>query len=299
MEKRAKTIFTGVKEYIIIALGLLIYSLGWSVFLIPNGLVGGGVTGISAIIYYMSGFPVSYSYLIINAVLLIIGIKILGKTFGVKTVYAVILVTIFLKFIPGIIPQELIDDIAIGNGKLLSAIIGGACAGAGIAITFTQGGSSGGTDIIALIINKYRNISPGRLILLMDIIIVASSLLIPTDGSLGSKVATVIYGYVLISVVSYTIDLVLSGARQSIQIFIFSKNHEAIADKITSIGRGVTMINAMGWFTKQEGKVLMVIVRRTEINYVFKVVRETDRNAFLSVGNVMGVYGQGFDEMKR
>ncbi len=299
MEKRVKTIFTGVKEYVIIALGLLIYSLGWSVFLIPNGLVGGGVTGISAIIYYMSGFPVSYSYLIINAVLLIIGIRILGKTFGVKTVYAVILVTIFLKFIPGIIPQELIDDIAIGNGKLLSAIIGGACAGAGIAITFTQGGSSGGTDIIALIINKYRNISPGRLILLMDIIIVASSLLIPTDGSLGSKVATVIYGYVLISVVSYTIDLVLSGARQSIQIFIFSKNHEAIADKITSIGRGVTVINAMGWFTKQEGKVLMVIVRRTEINYVFKVVRETDRNAFLSVGNVMGVYGQGFDEMKR
>lgn len=299
MEKRAKKIFTGVKEYIIIAFGLLIYSLGWSVFLIPNGLVGGGVTGISAIIYYMSGFPVSYSYLIINAVLLIIGIKILGKTFGVKTVYAVILVTIFLKFIPGIIPQELIDDIAIGNGKLLSAIIGGACAGAGIAITFTQGGSSGGTDIIALIINKYRNISPGRLILLMDIIIVASSLFIPTNGSLGSKVATVIYGYVLISVVSYTIDLVLSGARQSIQIFIFSKNHEAIADKITSIGRGVTVINAMGWFTKQEGKVLMVIVRRTEINYVFKVVRETDRNAFLSVGNVMGVYGQGFDEMKR
>lgn len=299
MEKRAKTIFTGVKEYIIIALGLLIYSLGWSVFLIPNGLVGGGVTGISAIIYYMSGFPVSYSYLFINAVLLIIGIRILGKAFGVKTVYAVILVTIFLKFIPGIIPQELIDDIAIGNGKLLSAIIGGACAGAGIAITFTQGGSSGGTDIIALIINKYRNISPGRLILLMDIIIVASSLLIPTDGSLGSRVATMIYGYVLISVVSYTIDLVLSGARQSIQIFIFSKNHEAIADKITSIGRGVTVINAMGWFTKQEGKVLMVIVRRTEINYVFKVVRETDRNAFLSVGNVMGVYGQGFDEMKR
>lgn len=299
MEKRAKTIFRGVKEYIIIALGLLIYSLGWSVFLIPNGLVGGGVTGISAIIYYMSGFPVSYSYLIINAVLLVIGIRILGKTFGVKTVYAVILVTIFLKFIPGIIPQELIDDIAIGNGKLLSAIIGGACAGAGIAITFTQGGSSGGTDIIALIINKYRNISPGRLILLMDIIIVASSLLIPTDGSLGSRVAIVIYGYVLISVVSYTIDLVLSGARQSIQIFIFSKNHEAIADKITSMGRGVTVINAMGWFTKQEGKVLMVIVRRTEINYVFKVVRETDRNAFLSVGNVMGVYGQGFDEMKR
>ncbi|OFY26393.1 MAG: hypothetical protein A2X17_01310 [Bacteroidetes bacterium GWF2_41_61] len=299
METRTKSIFTGVKEYTLIALGLLIYSLGWVVFLIPNGLVGGGVTGISAIIYYMSGFPVSYSYLIINTVLLALAVKILGKQFGIKTVYAVAVVSLFLKFLPGVIPVELIEDIAIGNGKLLSAIIGGACAGAGIAITFTQGGSSGGTDIVALIINKYRNISPGRLILMMDIIIIASSLLIPTEGSLGGRVAVVIYGYVLIGVSSYTIDLVLSGARQSIQIFIFSKKHEEIADRITAIGRGVTVINAMGWFTKQQGKVLMVIVRRTESNYVYKVVREIDRNAFLSVGNVMGVYGQGFDEMKR
>jgi len=299
METRTKSIFTGVKEYTLIALGLLIYSLGWVVFLIPNGLVGGGVTGISAIIYYMSGFPVSYSYLIINTVLLALAVKILGKQFGIKTVYAVAVVSLFLKFLPGVIPVELIEDIAIGNGKLLSAIIGGACAGAGIAITFTQGGSSGGTDIVALIINKYRNISPGRLILMMDIIIIASSLLIPTDGSLGGRVAVVIYGYVLIGISSYTIDLVLSGARQSIQIFIFSKKHEEIADRITAIGRGVTVINAMGWFTKQQGKVLMVIVRRTESNYVYKVVREIDRNAFLSVGNVMGVYGQGFDEMKR
>jgi len=299
METTAKTIFTGIKEYTLIALGLLIYSLGWVVFLIPNGLVGGGVTGVSAIIFYMSGFPVSYSYLIINSVLLVLAIKILGKGFGIKTIYAVAVASFFLKFLPGVIPPELIEDIAIGNGKLLSAIIGGACAGAGIALTFTQGGSSGGTDIIALIINKYRNISPGRLILMMDIIIIASSLLIPTDGSLGSRVAVVIYGYVLIGVSGYTIDLVLSGARQSIQIFIFSKRHEEIAERITAIGRGVTVINAMGWYTKQEGKVLMVIVRRTESNYVYKVVREIDRNAFLSVGNVMGVYGQGFDEMKR
>ncbi len=299
MEKRTKTILTGVKEYILIALGLLLYSLGWVVFLIPNGLVGGGVTGISAILYYMTGFPVSYSFFIINIVLLAFALKILGKTFGLKTVYAIFAVTLFLKFLPGIIPADLIQDIAIENGKLLSAIIGGACAGAGIAITFTQGGSSGGTDIIALIINKYRNISPGRLILMMDIIIIGSAIIIPTEGSLGSRVATIIYGYVLIGVTGYTIDLILSGARQSIQIFIFSKEHEKIADRITSIGRGVTVIDAMGWFTKQHGKVLMVIVRRTESNFVFKIVREIDKNAFLSVGNVMGVYGQGFDEMKK
>jgi uncharacterized membrane-anchored protein YitT (DUF2179 family) len=299
MEKRENAILRGVKEYILIALGLLLYTLGWVVFLIPNGLVGGGVTGVSAIIYYATGFPISYSFFIINTILLAIALKVMGKTFGVKTIFAIVVTTIFFKVIPGVIPEELIRDIAIDNGKLLSAIIGGACAGAGIAVTFTQGGSSGGTDIIALMINKYRNISPGRLILMMDIIIIASSLLIPTEGSLGSRVAIVIYGYVLIGITGYTIDLILSGARQSIQIFIFSKKHDEIAEKITAMGRGVTVINAMGWFTKQEGKVLMVIVRRTESNYVFRIVREIDRNAFLSVGNVMGVYGQGFDEMKR
>ncbi|MFA6334204.1 MAG: YitT family protein [Bacteroidales bacterium] len=299
MDKKTKTILNVIKEYSLITLGLLLYTLGWVVFLIPNGLVGGGVTGISAILYYATGFPMSYSYFILNGILLAIGLKILGKGFGVKTVYAIIVVTVFLDVIPGYIPQELINDIAIGNGKLLSAIIGGACSGVGIATTFTQGGSSGGTDIVALIVNKYRNISPGRIILLLDILIIASSIMIPSQESLGHRLAIIIYGYLLISITSYTVDLVISGARQSIQIFIFSKKYEEIADRITSIGRGVTVINAQGWFTKQEGKVLLVIVRRTESNFVYKAVREMDKDAFLSVGNVMGVYGKGFDQMKK
>jgi len=299
MEKKRRTPFIVFKEYFIITFGLLLYAIGWSTFLIPNGLVGGGVTGISAIILYATGFPISYSYIIINGLLVAIALKVLGKQFGAKTVYAVLIVSVFFDILPGNIPQELIQDIAIGNGKLLSAIIGGVCSGVGIAITFTQGGSSGGTDIIALMIAKYRNISPGKLILYCDIIIIASSMLIPGNSTLGEKLAIVIYGYILITVSSYTIDLVLSGARQSLQIFIFSKQYEEIADKITSMGRGVTVVDAMGWFTKEKGKVLMVIVRRTESNYVFRIVREVDKNAFLSVGNVMGVYGQGFEQIKK
>ena len=299
MEKKKRTPFVVFKEYLIISIGLLLYALGWSTFLIPNNLVGGGVTGISAIILYATGFSISYSYIIINGVLVLIALKVLGKQFGVKTVYAILIVSLFFKIIPGLIPAELIQDISIGNGKLLSAIMGGVCSGVGIAITFTQGGSSGGTDIIALMISKYRNISPGKLILYCDIIIIASSMLIPNDSSLGEKLAVVIYGYILITVSSYTIDLVLSGARQSIQIFIFSKQYEEIADRITAIGRGVTVIDAMGWFTKEKGKVLMVIVRRTESNFVFRVIREIDKSAFISVGNVMGVYGQGFDQIKK
>ena len=192
MEQKAKRVLNGIKEYTIITVGLLLYTVGWNLFLIPNGLVGGGVTGIASIIYYSTGFPVSYSFFIINGILLAIALKVLGKSFGIKTVFAIVAVTIFLDRIPGLLPQELIQDVAIGNGKLLSAIMGGVCSGAGIAITFTQGGSTGGTDIVALMINKYRNISPGKLILYLDIFIIASSLIIPSGASAGEKAAIVI-----------------------------------------------------------------------------------------------------------
>ncbi|GAB1375159.1 YitT family protein [Bacteroidales bacterium] len=299
MEQKTKRVLEKIRSYSIITFGLLLYALGWTVFLIPSGLVGGGVTGISAVIFYATGFPVSWSFFIINAALLAVALKVLGKGFGVKTVFAIVAVTLFLDRLPGLIPQELIEDIAIGNGKLLSAMMGGVFSGAGIAITFTQGGSTGGTDIVALMINKYRNISPGKLILYLDIFIILSSLTIPSEASIGERAAIIIYGFVLISVTSYTVDLILSGARQSIQIFIFSQKYQQIADAITPTGRGVTVIDGMGWFTKKEGKILMVIVRRTESNFVFRLVREIDKDAFLSVGNVMGVYGKGFEEMKK
>ena len=299
MEQKTKRVLERLRSYSIITFGLLLYALGWTVFLIPSGLVGGGVTGISAVIFYATGFPVSWSFFIINAALLAVALKVLGKGFGVKTVFAIVAVTLFLDRLPGLIPQELIEDIAIGNGKLLSAMMGGVFSGAGIAITFTQGGSTGGTDIVALMINKYRNISPGKLILYLDIFIILSSLTIPSEASIGERAAIIIYGFVLISVTSYTVDLILSGARQSIQIFIFSQKYQQIADAITPTGRGVTVIDGMGWYTKKEGKILMLIVRRTESNFVFRLVREIDKDAFLSVGNVMGVYGKGFEEMKK
>ncbi len=299
MEQKTKRVLERLRSYSIITFGLLLYALGWTVFLIPSGLVGGGVTGISAVIFYATGFPVSWSFFIINAALLAVALKVLGKGFGVKTVFAIVAVTLFLDRLPGLIPQELIEDIAIGNGKLLSAMMGGVFSGAGIAITFTQGGSTGGTDIVALMINKYRNISPGKLILYMDIFIILSSLIIPSEASIGERAAIIIYGFVLISVTSYTVDLILSGARQSIQIFIFTQKYQQIADAITPTGRGVTVIDGMGWYTKKEGKILMLIVRRTESNFVFRLVREIDKDAFLSVGNVMGVYGKGFEEMKK
>lgn len=300
MEQRIKRVLTVLKEYIIITLGLLCYTAGWCIFIIPHEMVGGGVSGIGALIYYATGFPVSYSYFIINFVLLLIALKVLGKGFGFKTVFAIVMASLFFKILPDLIPQTFIDEIAISNGKLMSAIIGGAISGVGITLTFSQGGSTGGTDIIALMITKYRNVSPGKIILYLDIIIIASSLLLPNDLNMGAKFANVVYGYMVTGLCASTLDLLLSGMKQSIQMFIFSKNYAAIADRISNeLRRGVTVLDGQGWFSKQNGKVLLVIAKKTDMNFLYKIVKEEDKDAFMSEGSVRGVYGQGFDQIKK
>ncbi len=301
-----------LKAYLIITLGLLLYTLGWIVFLIPNNMVGGGVTGISAILLYAFNIPVGVSFFVINLILLLIALKVLGKGFGMKTVYAIIIASVFYEVVPPLIPDVFIQEIAISNGKLLCAIFGGVCAGLGIGISFSQGGSTGGTDIVALMIVKYKNISAGRVILLLDIFIIASSLLLPPNEILdangavvgvetwGQRFATILYGYILIGACSFSVDMFISGSKQSSQFFIFSKKYEELADAITTqTGRGVTLIEGEGWYTKQKSKILLVIARKDDLSLMYKIVREIDRDAFLSVGNVSGVYGKGFDQIKK
>lgn len=300
MEQKTKRIFTVIKEYLIITLGLLCYTAGWVIFVIPHGMVGGGVSGMGALIYYATGFPVSYSYFLINIVLLLIALKVLGKGFGFKTVFAIVVASVFFKILPELIPETFIQEIAISNGKLMSAIIGGAISGVGIALTFSQGGSTGGTDIVALMITKYRNVSPGKIILYIDIFIIASSILLPNDLNMGAKFANVVYGYIITGLCASTLDLLLSGMKQSIQMFIFSKNYASIADRITNeLRRGVTVLDGQGWFSKQNGKVLLVIAKKTDMNYIYKIVKDEDKDAFMSEGSVRGVYGQGFDQIKK
>ena len=300
MKLNLKSVLGEVKAYVVITIGLLCYALGWDLFLIPNNMVGGGVTGIGAVLLYAFGIPVSYSFFIINLVLLLIALKVLGKGFGVKTVYAIVVTSIFLDILPDYLPEAFVNEIAISNGKLLCAIFGGVVSGLGIGLCFSNGGSTGGTDIVALMITKYRNVSAGRIILIIDIFIIASSFLLPSEESLGMRFATVLYGYILIMACSFTIDLFVSGTKQSLQVFIFSQKYGAIADSIISdIGRGVTLINAQGWYTKNESKIVMVVVRKTDINMIYKIVKSIDRDAFMSVGSVTGVYGKGFDEIKK
>lgn len=307
-----RAVLKEVKAYIIITAGLLCYVTGWALFLIPNNLVGGGVSGISAILLYAFDIPISISFFVINLVLLFIALKILGKSFGVKTVYAIIITSLFFDIVPRFLPDALIQEVAIGNGKLLCSIFGGVCAGLGIGVCFSQGGSTGGTDIIALIINKYRNISPGKIILLIDIFVIASSLFLPAKEihdaagnfvgmeNIGSKVATVLYGYILIAANSYTIDLVISGSKQSFQVFIFSRKYAEIADAIIKdVKRGVTLMDGEGWYTRHRSRIILVVIRKTDVNLIYRIVKSIDKEAFMSVGSVMGVYGQGFDQIRK
>ena len=294
-----------MKEYFLVTLGILLYVSGWTIFLVPNNLVGGGVSGISSIIQYATGFKMGYSYFIINAVLLLAGFAIMGASFGGKTIYAIILASVGLNVLQGIIPVEIIQTLGVQNGKLMAVIMGGIMAGLGIGVSMSAGGSTGGTDIIALIVNKYRNVSPGKMILAMDVVIILSSMVFPSYTAEGGlvpwteKVTTVVYGLILVTVNSHVVDLYLSGSRQSVQLFILSKKYDRIADAITNeLHRGVTVIPAKGWFTKQESHVLMVITRKTDLNLFLRYIRVIDPEAFLSVSSATGVYGKGFDTIK-
>ena len=297
---KQSTFWSVVKEYAIITLGLLLYVSAWSVFLLPNNMVGGGVSGMGAIIQYATGFKISYTYFIVNAILLVIALKILGKSFGAKTIFAVIVTTLLFRVLPGIIPSDFINEFAHENGRLTCALFGGALSGLGIAITFTQGGSSGGTDIIALIINKYRSISPGSIIVSLDVLIISSTLLIPSAGTFGTRLATVIYGFVTSGVFSYTLDLFLNGNKQCVQIMVFSKKYAQIADAITKEAhRGVTAIHSEGWYTHTESEIVTVVARKQESSQILKIIKKVDDTAFVSVGTVSGVFGKGFEQIKK
>ena len=287
-------ILNEVKSYLIITLGLSMYAFAWTTILAPANVMGGGGGGMAMLIYYATGgqaggIPIGYSYLAINAVLIGIACLIIGPKFGAKTIYAMFCVSLMMSLMQDLVPN---DILGLSNDKLLSSLLGAAVAGIGVAMCFTQGGSSGGTDIIAMIVNKYRNVSYGRVIMLCDVFIIGSSVFIFKD------ISSVIYGYVVVGVYGYTIDTVIAGNKQSSQILIISRKYEEIADRIVfDIKRGVTVLDGNGWYTKKPQKVLMILCRKNETTAIYKVIKECDPEAFITVASVMGVYGKGFEAL--
>ena len=281
------------KDYLAITLGLILYSLGWAMFLLPYQITTGGVTGISAIIYYATGVEIQVSYFFINAIFLGFALKILGPKFSVKTIYAIFMLTFLLWFFQWILKDENGNlPQLLGPGQdFMACVIGAGMLGFGIGIVFCNNGSTGGTDIIAWIINKYKDVTLGRMMMYCDIVIISSCYFIFHDWR------RVLFGFCVLFIMSIVIDYVINSARQSVQFLIFSKEYEKIAEGIsTKIDRGVTLLSGQGWYSKQDIKVVVVLAKKTQ--YIFRLVKDIDPNAFISQSNVVGVYGEGFDKLK-
>ena len=283
------------KDYITITLGLMAYAMGWCLFLLPYQISTGGVTGISAIIYYATGIEMQISYFLINAAFLAVALYILGLKFCLKTIFSVATLRFFLDFF-----QEMMKDDAgnlmqiIGPGQdFMACVIGSIFCGVGIAVVFIVGGSTGGTDIIAAIVNKYKTITFGRMIMVCDIIIISSCYFVFEDWR------RVVFGFVTLIIISVAIDYIVNSARQSVQFLIFSKKYEEIGEAVmTDVKRGVTVLDGTGFYSKQPMKVLCILAKKSEAIHIFRLVKDIDPNAFISQSNVVGVYGEGFDQIK-
>lgn len=284
-----------LNDYLAIAFGLAIYALSWTVFMLPYGITTGGVTGAAAIVYYATGIEMQNIYLLINAVLLAIALKILGWRFCAKTVYAVIILTVMLKVGQVIMTDENGNfNMILGEGQnFMACVVGAILCGIGVGICFASDGSTGGTDIIAAIVNKYHDVSLGRVILFADILIIGSTYFVFHD------ITRMMFGYVTMIIMSASVDFYVNSARQSVQIMIFSYKYDEIADYINKvINRGVTVLNGMGWYSKHDCRVLVCLARKHDATNMLRAIKQIDPNAFVSMSRVVGVYGEGFDKIK-
>lgn len=284
-----------LEDYGVITIGLILYAIGWAVFLLPYKIVTGGTSGIGAILEYSFGIKLWISQAVINAVLLGIALKILGPKFGVKTLYGIGMLVFLLWLFPtlledenGVLPQFL------GEGQdFMATVMGAGVLGTGIGLIFTRNGSTGGTDIISLIINKYRDISLGKLMMYCDIVIVLSCYFIYHD------VKRVLFGFSVMFIMGFVIDYIINRSKQSVQFFIFSKKYEEVADAICrKANRGVTLLDGQGWYSKQPIKVILVVAREEQSLEVYRQIIDIDPEAFISQANVEGVYGLGFEKLK-
>ncbi len=276
-------------DYFLMTVGSVIFCMAWTSFIIPNGLASGGLTGFCTIVQYGTGIPVGWTYPVLNFLLLVLGFMFLGKAFGVKTIYVIALTSILFEVLPKF-PQLNV----LMEEKLLVALVGAALESVGLGLVLLRGGSSGGTDIIAMMINKYWPVSPGRVYLLTDMIIVTLLLFVP-----GKGLVDMIYAYVVMIGFSLGVDFVLLGNKSSVQILVFSQKYKEIADHmISNLDRGVTALQSVGWYSQAESKVLLIISRKYQMNEVVNEIKKIDKKAFVSVSTAMSVYGEGFEEVK-
>ena len=296
-----------VRDYVVITFGLLLYAVGFTCFQLPYEITTGGLAGAGAVIFYATGFPVQYTFFMVNIILLAIAVRVLGWRFCVKTIYAVFMLTFLLGAVqevmiylashnPGMFvnvnPRSGLPEVVTDN-ITMSCILGAAIEGLGIGLVFLSNGSCGGTDIIAAIINKYKDVTLGQMMMLCDLIIISSSFFTPTGS-----VDKLLYGYTTLIITNLLLDYVVDRGRQSVQFLIFSRRYDEIASAISATHRGVTVLQGQGWYTKEERKVLVVLAKKRESTNIFRIIQGIDPAAFVSQSKVIGVFGEGFDRIK-
>ena len=290
-----------VKDYVNITLGLLLYTFGFTLFLLPYQIVTGGISGIGAIVFYSTGFPVQYTFFIINAVLIVMALKILGWKFLTKTIYATFMLTLFLEIFQDIItmPNGEFYKILGENNDFMSLLIGCMMTGTALAIVFLNNGSTGGTDIVAAVLNKFHNITLGKALIMIDICIIVSCLFVDSFGAIDLRCRKVVFGLCTMVIECLMLDYVMFWQRQSVQFLIFSKKYQEIAYEITRItDHTLTILDGHGYYTGKPTKVICLLAKKRESLLIFRIVKSIDPNAFVSQSAVIGVYGEGFDAIK-
>lgn len=291
-----------VEDYVFITMGLILYAFGFTFFLMPYEIVTGGVAGVAAIVEYASKFPNQITYFLVNAALLIVALRILGLKFLMKTIYAILMMTFLLGLMKELVPRDEAGHMVkiLGEGQdFMSLIIGCMMTGSALGIVFVNNGSTGGSDIIAASVNKFYNMSLGTVLVFVDFVVIGSCLFIPQFGSMLDRAYMVVFGLCTMVIENFMLDYIYNRQRSSVQFMIFSEKWQEIANAIgTRMDHGVTILDAHGWYTGQERKVLCILARKNESVTIFRLIKMIDPKAFVSQSSVIGVFGEGFDQIK-
>lgn len=277
-----------LRNYAMICIGLAIFSFGWIAFLIPNEMLSGGVQGIAALIYFANpAIPVAVPTFLINIILIAIAWRVLGAKFCINTAFCTIVISIYMALGQALIKEPLVDDL------FMSAILGAALAALGVGIAINFGGNTGGTDIIALMIGKYRNISYGKVTLIANFFVIGSSYFIVED------VTRLVYSFVVMFAYIYISDIVIDGYRQTFQFMVFSKKNQEIADHIShELKRGASFLRGYGSFSKEDSDILLIIAHRNDKAQITRIIKKIDKDAFVTVTKTSNVFGKNFDTIK-
>ncbi len=288
MRFNSRNIWMSSRDYVLIIFGLCIYAFGFTAFVLPERVVIGGLVGIGSLVYFLTGIPVAITSYSLNLMLLAFAYKLVGTQFVLRTIFGATILNGLIGLMQPLFPEPLIEQ-----QTFMNIIIGSMMCGVGIGIVFTHNGSTGGTDIVAAMVSKHTNVSIGRIMLYVDFLIVSSSYF------LFHSIDNIVYGLVVTILAAFMADQVINTNRRAVQFTIISQRWEEIANAINNEAhRGCTVLNGMGWYSRHEVKVLLVMCRKIESVTIFRIVKSVDKDAFITQANVNGVYGQGFDMVK-